>query len=68
MSGNIVKKSLNVGKTVKQGIELSLEVAVETSLWIRTSKAAESVGAIFKDAVEKSAKELPEGTKTLIMR
>jgi hypothetical protein len=63
-----IYNSINVGTILKNKQLISLNVATETSKWIRTEKKAREIGPHFKDIVEANSDAIPDKTKKLTMR
>ena len=68
MSFNKILKRVPVGSIIKDGQEVTLSVATETSKWIRPESIAKGQGPGFKAAVEASKHLVPQGTKDVCQR
>lgn len=68
MSFNKILKKVPVGSIIKDGQEITLSVATETSKWIRPENIAKAQGPGFKEAVESSKHLVPQGTKDVCQR
>lgn len=68
MSGNFIKKAIPAGKVIKSGVEIALQVAIETRDWTRPSDVAAAQAPALKEAVEQNRKPLPPNTAMVIGR
>jgi len=68
MSFNRVIKKIPVGSIIKEGQEITISVATQTSNWARPESIALQQGPGFQKAVEASKSLVPQGTKEVCQR
>ncbi|KAL4984447.1 hypothetical protein BDW68DRAFT_16417 [Aspergillus falconensis] len=68
MSFNRILKKIPIGSITKNGQEITLSVATQTSDWLRPESVARQQGPGFKSAVEASKHLVPSGTKEVCQR
>ncbi|CEL09517.1 hypothetical protein ASPCAL12652 [Aspergillus calidoustus] len=68
MSFNRILKKVPIGSIAKNGQEITLSVATQTSDWLRPESIAIQQGPGFKKAVEAAKHLVPSGTKEVCQR
>jgi len=67
-TGNVIKKSIETGRLVKDNEEVTLGIATETEAWKRPKEIAEKQASGFMRAAERSKQQLAKGTRSAVQR